>query len=128
MNGKTLFEGVALTTQKPQALDVLAAYLNKPIQDGVLDLGSLKLARSNRGDAFYVVSATGCSCPSAFYNHDEPCKHQRKYFAESMPHGQSMAQTFEEHDRNLHKMPKTHIPRFTPSRNIFCTRYLIIQE
>ena len=88
MSGRTIFEGVNLTTQEPQAVNALAAYLNKPVQDGVLDLGDVKLVRSNRGDAFYVVSAKSCSCPSAFYNHGGPCKHQRKHFgikSESKP-------------------------------------------
>jgi hypothetical protein len=80
MSERTIFEGGAKTTQESQAVEALAAYLNKPIQDGVLDLGNVKLVRSNRGDAFYVVSATGCSCPAAFYNHSGPCKHQRKHF------------------------------------------------
>ena len=80
MSERILFEGVALTTQEPQAVEALAAYLNKPVQDGVLDLGNVKLVKSNKGDSFYAVTATGCSCPSATYNHGQPCKHQRKCF------------------------------------------------
>lgn len=101
MAGRILFQGVAMTTQEPQAVEALAAYLNKPVQDGVLDLGDVKLVRSNRGDAFYVVSATGCSCPSAFYNHGGPCKHQRKYFVQPK---KSQAELDAESDAELSQM------------------------
>ena len=69
------------TTQRTDAVEALAAFLHRPIEGGVLDLGSLKLVKSNKGDAFYGVTATKCSCPAASYHHG-PCKHQRKYFAE----------------------------------------------
>ena len=80
MSGRILFEGVTLNTQEPQAVDALAAYLNKPVQDGVLDLGDIKLVKSNKGDSFYAVTAKSCSCPAAFYSHGGPCKHQRRHF------------------------------------------------
>jgi hypothetical protein len=70
------------TTQRTDALEALAAYLHKPIEGSVLDLGNIKLVKSNKGDAFYGVTATKCSCPSSAYRHSGPCKHQRKYFAE----------------------------------------------
>ena len=44
-------------TQRTDTVEALAAYLNKPIEGGVLDLGSLKLVKSNKGDAFYGVTA-----------------------------------------------------------------------
>ena len=68
------------TTQRTDAVEALAAYMNKSIEGGVLDLGSLKLVKSNKGDAFYGVTATKCSCPSAAYRPGQSCKHQRKYF------------------------------------------------
>lgn len=106
MSERTLFEGVALTTQEPEAVNALAAYLGKEISsDGVLDLGDVKLVKSNRGDVFYSTSAKGCSCPSFTYR-GGPCKHQRRCFAESKPHkGQSMAETLRQADANLSKMP-----------------------
>jgi len=67
-------------TQKPEAVEALAAYLNKPIEAGVLDLGSAKLVKSNKGDAFYTVTAKACSCPAMTYHPGMACKHQRKYF------------------------------------------------
>jgi hypothetical protein len=82
MAGKTLVQLENPTTQRTDAVEALAAYLNKPIEGGVLDLGSLKLVKSNKGDAFYGVTKTKCSCPSAAYRPGQSCKHQRKYFAE----------------------------------------------
>jgi hypothetical protein len=82
MSGKILFNVSSPVTQKPEAVEALAAYLNKPIEAGVLDLGSTKLVKSNKGDAFYSVTATKCSCPSAAYRPGQSCKHQRRFFAE----------------------------------------------
>ena len=103
MSERILFEGVALTTQEPQAVEALAAYLNKPVQDGVLDLGDVKLVKSNRGDAFYVVTATGCSCPSATY-HGGPCKHQRKHFG-AKPQSQPEQVNGTDPQRRIQAMP-----------------------
>ena len=74
MSGRILVQMQNPVTQKPEAVEALAAYLNKPIEAGVLDLGSAKLVKSNKGDAFYTVTAKACSCPAM------ACKHQRKYF------------------------------------------------
>jgi len=69
------------TTQRTDAVEALAACLGREIsRDGVLDLGSLKLVKSNKGDAFYGVTAKACSCPSAAYRPGQSCKHQRALF------------------------------------------------
>ena len=80
MSGKILFNVSSPVTQKTEAVEALAAYLNKPIEAGVLDLGSAKLVKSNKGDAFYTVTAKACSCPAMTYHPGMACKHQRKYF------------------------------------------------
>ena len=80
MSGRTLVQMESPTTQRTDAVEALAAYLNKKIEGGVLDLGSLKLVKSNKGDAFYGVTATKCSCPSAAYRPGQSCKHQRAHF------------------------------------------------
>ena len=80
MSGRILVQMQTPVTQKPEAVEALAAYLNKPIEAGVLDLGSAKLVKSNKGDAFYTVTAKACSCPAATYHPGQPCKHQRRYF------------------------------------------------
>jgi len=81
MSGKTILKIENPTTQRTDAVVALAAYLGKEIsRDGVLDLGGLKLVKSNKGDAFYGVTATKCSCPSAAYRPGQSCKHQRAHF------------------------------------------------
>ena len=40
----------------------------------------LVLVLSNKKDAYYTVTAEGCSCPAATYHPGTRCKHQRKYF------------------------------------------------
>ena len=80
MSGRILVKMQNPVTQKPEAVEALAAYLNKPIEAGVLDLGSATLVKSNKGDAFYTVTAKACSCPAMTYHPGMACKHQRKYF------------------------------------------------
>ena len=80
MSGKVLVQIQTPVTQKPDAVEALATYLNKQIEAGVLDLGEVKLIKSNKGDAFYTVTAKACSCPAATYHPGQPCKHQRKHF------------------------------------------------
>ena len=80
MSGKVLVQIKTPVTQKPDAVEALATYLNKQIEPGVLDLGVVKLIKSNKGDAFYTVTAKVCSCPAATYHPGQPCKHQRKHF------------------------------------------------
>ena len=80
MSGRILVQMQNPVTQKPEAVEALAAYLNKPIEAGVLDLGSATLVKSNKGDAFYTVTAKACSCPAMTYHPGMVCKHQRKYF------------------------------------------------
>ena len=63
MSGKVLVQIQTPVTQKPEAVEALAAYLNKPIEAGVLDLGAAKLIKSNNGDAFYTVTAKACIAP-----------------------------------------------------------------
>ena len=80
MSGRILVQMQTPVTQKPEAVEALAAYLNKTIETGVLDLGAAKLVKSNKGDAFYTVTAKACSCPAATYHPGQPCKHARKHF------------------------------------------------
>jgi hypothetical protein len=69
--------------------------------------GAMILVLSNKRDSYYVTTPKACSCPSFVYS-GGPCKHQRKYFAETKKHGQTLAETLAEHDKNLHKMPVTY--------------------
>jgi hypothetical protein len=80
MAGKLIYESESPVTQKPDAVEALAKYLNRPIENGVLDLGTVKLVKSNNGDAFYTTSAKACSCPSHQHRH-MTCKHMKRFFA-----------------------------------------------
>jgi hypothetical protein len=80
MSARTLVQTENPTTQRTDAVEALAAFLHKSIERGVLDLGSLKLVKSNKGDVFYGVTKTKSSCPSAAYRPGQSCKHQRKFF------------------------------------------------
>ena len=65
----------------------------------------LVLVLSNKKDCFYVTTAKDCSCPAHNWHPGQRCKHQRKHFAEQAIHKQSMAETLEQADKNLPRMP-----------------------
>jgi hypothetical protein len=95
-----------------QSLSAVVGLLNslgrstEPLPE-VVDLGTVKLVQSNKGDVYYTVTAKECGCPSFTYR-GWPCKHQRNHFAENKQRGRAIAETLEEHDRNLHRMPKSY--------------------
>jgi hypothetical protein len=106
---RTLLDSGSLATQDIAAVSELLRCLGRP-QDPlpeVIDLGSAKLVESNKRDVYYTVTAKECSCPSFTYR-GGPCKHQRKHFGEDKRRGQTLAETLEEHDRNIHRMPKSY--------------------
>ena len=106
---RTLLDSGSPITQSSSAVVGLLNSLGRPTEPlpELVDLGTVKLVQSNKGDVYYTVTAKECSCPSFTYR-GGPCKHQRKHFDESKRRGQTLADTLEEHDRNLHKMPKSY--------------------
>lgn len=80
---KTLLASGSPITQRIDAVKALLAWKkvsSDPLpQEVSLDSGRLVLVLSNKKDAYYTVTAKGCSCPAATYHHG-PCKHQKKYF------------------------------------------------
>lgn len=88
MAGKTLIQMQNPVTQSVAAIKALLSWKGHPINplpaDVSMDNGRLVLVLSNKKDSYYTVTAKACSCPAAVYHHG-PCKHQRKYFAESKP-------------------------------------------
>ena len=85
MPKKNLLEGrTGPITQSIDAIKNLLAFVGRasdPLpSDVTLDNGRLVLVLSNKRDCYYVATAAACSCPSATYRHNGPCKHQRKYF------------------------------------------------
>ena len=64
------------------------------------------LVLSNKKDCYYVTTARECSCPARSWHPNQACKHQRRYFPEQPTiHKQSMAETLEQAERNLPRMP-----------------------
>jgi hypothetical protein len=74
-------------TQSVDAIKSLLAFVGRSADtqpaDVSLDNGRLVLVLNNKKDAYYTCTARACSCPSATYRHNGPCKHQRKYFPEA---------------------------------------------
>jgi|SRR5271157_918783 len=110
MSGNLLDSLQGPESQSIEAVKALIAFYNHNEEPKEMPAfyrlsGEMVLVLSNKKNSYYVVTSKACSCPSFEYR-GGPCKHQRMYF-ESKPHiqGQSMAQTLEEHDRNLSKMP-----------------------
>jgi hypothetical protein len=64
-----------------------------------------RLTLSSKKDCYYFTNAKVCTCKAGTYG--RICRH-RKALESSKPRGQSLAQTLEEHDRNLHKMPASY--------------------
>jgi hypothetical protein len=91
MFGKNLLEG--RTGPVSQSIDAVKALLSwrgrgtDPMPSTIEFEGGearVVLVLSNKKDGYYVVTAKACSCPSATYRPGQPCKHQRKYFAEQI--------------------------------------------
>jgi len=97
MTNRTLLASGSPITQSIDAVKTLLAYVGRasnPLPTDVsLDNGHLILVLNNKKDAYYTVTEKACSCPSAIYRHNGPCKHQRKYFAEQIVKRASEDQT-----------------------------------
>ncbi len=75
-----------VVTQAVDAVKALLAFVGRasdplPV-DLALDGGRVVLVLNGKKDAFYTVTATACSCPSAHW-HQGPCKHMRKHFPQA---------------------------------------------
>ena len=81
---KTLLASGSPITQRIDAVKALLAFkkvASDPLpQEVSLDGGRLVLVLSNKKDAYYTVTAKGCSCPAATYHPGTRCKHSKKYF------------------------------------------------
>ena len=113
MNSKTILNVERPVTQTLQAVKALLSWKGRaadPLPEFV-EMGAgesrLVLVLSNKRDAYYCVTARDCSCPARNWHPAQPCKHQRKYFAEQShnPARQTMAETLAQAEANLPKMP-----------------------
>jgi len=95
------------STQSVEAIVELLKYIGKPsepLPEIVKLADDAQLTKSSKGDCYYYTSPKGCTCPGFFYRHN--CKHMKALaVSSSKPRGQTLAETLEEHDRNLHMMP-----------------------
>jgi hypothetical protein len=79
--GKILVESKNPITQSVECVESLAAFMNRKIDNGILDLGAVRLVLSSKGDCYYTVTARDCSCPARAYNPGKPCKHMKAFHA-----------------------------------------------
>lgn len=80
---KIIFSGSAPVSQSVEAVRALLNYQGKVYTEmpAFYRLSpEMVLVRSSKGDMYYVVTPTACSCPSATYRPGKACKHQRAYF------------------------------------------------
>jgi hypothetical protein len=99
-----------MISQKVESVVELLNFLSKPVDPlpAVVKLADgAQLTRSRKGDCYYYTSPTECTCPGFYYRHS--CKHMKALASISAkPSGQTLAETLEEHDRNLWKMPASY--------------------
>jgi hypothetical protein len=78
-----------------------------PLPEFVKLADGAQLTKSSKGDCYYHTSPEGCTCPGFYYHHS--CKHMKALASTSAKlRGQTIAETLEEHDKNLHKMPASY--------------------
>ena len=102
-----LLEGISPVTQTIDSVEALAQYLGmkEDLPETIALANGARLVLSTKRDCYYMTTPKSCSCRAGQFG--RMCKH-RKALDSSKSRGQSMAQTLEEHDRNLHKMPKSY--------------------
>ncbi len=77
MPGKILFEGVSPKTQSVEAVKALLSWMGRDVEllPDHVQLDGARLTKSSKGDVYYMVTPTACSCPARCYHPGEPCKH-----------------------------------------------------
>ena len=102
-----LLDGLNPVTQTIESGKVLASFLGmkEELPEIIALANGAQLTLSSKRDCYYYTSEKVCTCKAGTYG--RICRH-RKALESSRPHGQSLAQTLEEHDRNLYKMPKSY--------------------
>ena len=107
MSERNLLEGLSPVTQTIDSGKALAKFLGikEELPEIIALANGARLTLSSKKDCSYYTSEKGCTCKAGQYG--RICRH-RKALEGSKPRGQSMAQTLEEHDKNLYKMPKSY--------------------
>ena len=99
-----LLEGLSPVTQTIESGKALAKFLGmkEELPETIALANGARLTLSSKKDCYYMTTEKGCTCKAGTYG--RICRH-RKALEGPKPHGQSLAQTLVEHDRNLSKMP-----------------------
>jgi len=112
MSGKTLINIEKPQTQSVAAIKALLSWGGRAADPlpSFIEMGKeesrLVLVLSNKKDYFYVVTDRECSCPAHSWHPGQRCKHQRAHFPEERTiTKQTMAETLEQAEANLSKMP-----------------------
>ena len=114
MNGN-LLDGLNPVTQTIESGKALAKFLglSEELPETITLANGARLVLSSKKDAYYYTTLQSCTC-MAGQNH-KICRHRRDLCEATRgaqkvakPHGQTLAETLEEHDRNLWNMPKSY--------------------
>ena len=107
MYERNLLEGLRPVTQTVDSVKALAKFLGmkEELPESIALANGARLTLSSKKDYYYYTSENDCTCTAGTYG--RICKH-RKALEGPKPRGQSLAQTLEEHDRNLCKMPASY--------------------
>jgi hypothetical protein len=107
MTNINLLDRLTPITQSVNSVVELLNFLEKPSNPlpETVELRGMRLVLSGKRDSYYSVTAESCSCPSHFYR-GGPCKHQRRYFPKNNSSHQSLAESIDQANENLKRMPK----------------------
>ncbi len=100
---ENLLEEITPKTQSVEAGKALAQFLGLEELPEIIPLADeSRLVLSKKRDCYYVATSQGCSCRAGQYG--KACRHR----SHASSQGMTMAETLEEHDRNLSRMPKSY--------------------
>ena len=104
MSGKVLIQGNLSVTQIIDSGKALAAFLkmDETLPETIPLANGARLVLSSKKDAYYVTTPDSCTCKAGSYG--RLCRHRKEIFRPH-GHGQSMAETLEQAEANLSKMP-----------------------
>lgn len=106
MSGKVLIQGNLSVTQTIDSGKALAKFLEmkEELPEIIALANGAQLTLSSKHDCYYMTTSKSCTCKAGSYG--RLCRH-RKELEGSEPHihGQSMAETLQQADANLSKMP-----------------------
>ena len=107
MSEKLIYESEMPVTQAIESRNALAKFLGmkEELPETIALANGVRLTLSSKKDCYYITTPQSCTCKAGQYG--RICKH-RKALEGPKPRGQSLAQTLEEHDRNLCKMPASY--------------------